>query len=256
MAEGKRGGPRSGSFPHRPRPKRARWPAGAKATTLLAVSGLGIYLNDHLAGATAALELARRTRAQNKGNDVGRYLEGFVGEVVQDRDALRSVMAAVRVTENPAKRAAGWLAEKVGRLKLNGRLVGYSPLSRLEELEALCLGVEGKLSLWKTLKVAARTEPRLAGVDLDRLARRAQQQRTNLQRLRGRAATEAFGGRPAARRRKPAPRKPSARKTTRAARKTTRATRKTTQRPPKTTRAPRKPTRAPRARPGRSSTSR
>ena len=38
---------------------------------------------------------------------------------------------------------AGWVAEKAGRLKLNGSLLTYSPLSRLVELEGLSLGVEG-----------------------------------------------------------------------------------------------------------------
>ena len=37
-----------------------------------------------------------------------------------------------------------WSAEKFGRLKLNGQLSGYSPLSRLEELEILALVAEGK----------------------------------------------------------------------------------------------------------------
>jgi hypothetical protein len=104
-----------------------------------------------------------------------------------------------------AKNAAGWLAEKVGRLKFNGRLLGYSPLSRLEELEALCIGVEGKLSLWRTLKIAAEADERLLGVDLDGLVRRAEQQRADLERFRVAAATEAFG-KPRARRR-PAPKR-------------------------------------------------
>jgi hypothetical protein len=203
---------------------------------------LGIYLNDHLAGATAALELARRTQARNQGNEVGRALEPFLANLAEDRDALRSIMTVLGVAENPAKRAAGWLAEKAGRLKLNGRLVGYSPLSRVEELEALCLGVEGKLSLWRTLKLAAEAEQRLTGMDLDRLVRRAQRQLADLERLRVLAAAEAFGGtppqrkprQPAAPKRKAAPRKPAARKTTRTPRKTTR-----------TPRAPRQPRRSP-----------
>ena len=35
-----------------------------------------------------------------------------------------------------AKDGAAWVAEKLGRLKTNGQLTGYSPLSRLVELEA------------------------------------------------------------------------------------------------------------------------
>ncbi|HEV3475005.1 MAG TPA: hypothetical protein VG602_06545 [Actinomycetota bacterium] len=172
------------------------------------MSLLGIYLNDHLAGATIGLELARRTHTQNKGNEVGRFFETLVEELTEDRDSLRSIMEALGVAANPAKTAAGWMAEKVGRLKLNGRLVGYSPLSRLEELEALSLGVEGKLSLWRTLKLAAEAEERLAGVDLDRLVGRAERQRAGIERLRVVAATEAFGRRPSPKQQSRKPQQP------------------------------------------------
>ena len=178
------------------------------------MSLLGIYLNDHLAGATVALELARRSAARNKGNEVGRFLDALQAEVAEDRETLRSIMGTLGIAESQAKRAAGWLAEKVGRLKLNGRLVGYSPLSRVEELEALCLGVEGKLSLWRTLKLTREAEGRLAGVDLERLVQRAEAQRAELERLRVTAAAEAFGGAPPAPSRKPAPRKSPQRKAT------------------------------------------
>jgi hypothetical protein len=163
------------------------------------VSLLSIYLNDHLAGATVGLELARRTHSQNKETELGRYFERLVEDLNEDRESLKSVMDVLNVPINQAKKAAGWLAEKVGRLKFNGRLMGYSPLSRVEELEALCIGVEGKLSLWRTLKIAAEADERLAGVDLDGLVRRAEQQRADLERFRVAAATEAFG-KPRARR--------------------------------------------------------
>lgn len=180
------------------------------------MSLLGIYLNDHLAGATVGLELARRTHSQNKGNEVGRYFEQLIEDLNQDRESLKSVMEALNVPINQAKTAAGWLAEKVGRLKFNGRLIGYSPLSRLEELEALCMGVEGKLSLWRTLKIAAEAEERLEGVDLDGLVRRAEQQRADLERFRVTAAAEAFGksraSRPAAKRQTRSPRPPQRRR--------------------------------------------
>ena len=35
---------------------------------------LSIYLNDHLAGATIGVELARRIRARNRGTPLGDYL--------------------------------------------------------------------------------------------------------------------------------------------------------------------------------------
>ena len=42
---------------------------------------LGIYLNDHLAGSTVGLELSRRAREANKGNEYGDVLEREDGRV-------------------------------------------------------------------------------------------------------------------------------------------------------------------------------
>ncbi len=54
-------------------------------------------------------------------------------------------MEKLQVKRDHLKVLAGWVAEKLGRLKPNGQLLGYSPLSRLVELEALALGITGKL---------------------------------------------------------------------------------------------------------------
>ena len=88
--------------------------------------------------------------------------------------------------------AGAWAGEKLGRLKLNGSLLSYSPLSRLEEIEGLSLGVEGKLGLWQALKVTHGDDGRLRGVDLDALITRARSQRRRLERQRRRAAEEAL----------------------------------------------------------------
>ena len=93
---------------------------------------------------------------------------------------------------DPLKQWAGWLAEKAGRLKLNGRLRGYSPLSRVLELEVLVLGIEGKRMLWRALGEVAASDPRLDGVDLSGLLRRADGQRRLLDRQRARAAAVAL----------------------------------------------------------------
>ena len=78
--------------------------------------------------------------------------------------------------QDPAKQVVGWLGEKAGRLKPNGQLRGYSPLSRLVELEGLALGVTGKLALWKALRLLEDDEPRLRAHALDRLVERAESQ--------------------------------------------------------------------------------
>src|SRR5947209_20261937 len=154
---------------------------------------LSIYLNDHLAGATAGVELARRLARQNRGSAYAETLEQLAAEVGDDRKALVELMERLSVGRDRLKVALAWGGEKAGRLKLNGELVRYSPLSRLEELEILTLGLQGKLGMWRRLK--AIDDARLTGIDLDALIARARSQTRRLDRLRRRAAQEALIGR-------------------------------------------------------------
>jgi hypothetical protein len=153
---------------------------------------LGIYLNDHLAGATAVRELARRAAASNRSSRYGPFLERFAEEAQEDREALLEIMRSLDLGADRLKVAGGWLAEKLGRLKLNGRLLGYSPLSRVLELETMALGARGKLGLWQVLHALQEEEPRLARAPLQDLIARAHRQLRGLERERLRAGAEAF----------------------------------------------------------------
>jgi hypothetical protein len=153
---------------------------------------LPIYLNDHLAGSTAGLELARRLLRSNSRNEYGTDLARLAGEIEQDRKSLESIMRDLEVGVDRIKVVVGWTAEKVGRLKLNGRLLSYSPLSRLMELEVLMLGVTGKLALWRTLRQLAAEDSRLDRRELDRLIERAAGQLQEVETLRERAVIDAF----------------------------------------------------------------
>ena len=154
---------------------------------------LAIYLNDHFAGATLGVELARRAASNNEGNSYGEVLAPIAKEIAEDRDALADVMDRLEVGRDRLKVTASWVAEKASRLKPNDELLGYSALSRLEELELLSLGVEGKLSLWQALRRTHGEDTRLRGVALDELIDRARSQRRRLERQRRRAAEEALG---------------------------------------------------------------
>jgi hypothetical protein len=154
---------------------------------------LPIYLNDHLAGATAGVELARRSLNENKGTEFEEFLRGLLSEIVEDRATLLQLMERLAVRRSRSKTAAAWAAEKVGRLKLNGQIKGYSPLSRLVELEGLATGIESKRSLWLALAQIRDRDDRLRAIDLDALAERARSQRERLEPHRLAAAAEAFG---------------------------------------------------------------
>jgi hypothetical protein len=153
---------------------------------------LGIYLNDHLAGATLAVELARRAARANAGTALGVFLtESLVPEVTEDRETLERLMDALGVKRSRSKVVAAWTAEKAGRLKLNGELLRYSPLSRLLELEGLAAGVELKRGLWLALADGLSAD----GFDFARLAERAVAQRSRLEEHRRVAAVLAIAAR-------------------------------------------------------------
>ena len=150
----------------------------------------GIYLNDHFEGSVAGLELARRAAGSNEGTELGDFLSRLVTEIEEDRETLGAVMKALGVSADPVKRTLAWGAEKVGRLKPNGQILGYSPLSRLVEMEGLRVGIYGKQALWDAM--GATPVPELAEFDFEALSDRAARQLADLEPHRLAAAAEAF----------------------------------------------------------------
>ena len=144
---------------------------------------LATYLNDHLAGATFGVELVRRAAGENKGSELGTFLSQLAREIEADRETLKTIMAELGVRTDRAKVAIGWAAEKMGRLKPNAQLRGYSPLSPLVELEGLLIGIQGKLAMWIVLGDVAQ-ELGLDRARLDALAARAERQQADVERHR------------------------------------------------------------------------
>jgi hypothetical protein len=153
---------------------------------------LPIYLRDHLTGSTVGLELVKRAAGSNRDGELGAPLSELRDEIDEDRATLLDVMRRSGVRRDPVKELAAWSAEKVGRLKLNGRLRGYSPLSRVVELEGLTMLVAGKRALWRTLAELESAHPEWRGIDFSALQARAESQHARLDALRTRAAALAF----------------------------------------------------------------
>jgi hypothetical protein len=155
---------------------------------------LGVYLNDHLAGSAAGIELAEKLRDNNEGTELGNTMAALRRDIEQDRATLEELMARLEVERHPVKEAAGWLLERLSRLRLNPALTGSADLTRLLETEALSLGIEGKLAMWLVLKETAAVDQQLAGTDFDRLIERARGQRRTLEPHRVAAGLRAFSG--------------------------------------------------------------
>jgi hypothetical protein len=160
--------------------------------TMFPMRRLDIYLNDHLAGSMLGVELSRRTLGSNRGTELGEFLEWLHAEIVSDRRTLEALMTRLGVDRSPVKPGAAWALEKVARLKLNGQVRAYSPLSRLLELEGLEAGVTGKRSLWEVLRNAFPEDERLQDFDFTALIARAEQQLSGIGEHRRAAAREAL----------------------------------------------------------------
>src|SRR3954454_7498066 len=94
---------------------------------------IGTYLNDHLAGATVGRELSKRALGENRGTPLGSFLEKLHEEIVEDPRTLGDAPGALDVGADCMNTIAAQVGERVGRLKPNGNLLSYSPLSRVVE---------------------------------------------------------------------------------------------------------------------------
>lgn len=158
-----------------------------------ALHTLGIYLNDHLAGASAGAQLAHRIARVHARSPYGAELARLADEIAADRRALLEIMTALEVPARQYKILAGRIGERAGMLKSNGRLVRRSGLSTVIELEALRLGIEGKSLLWKTLLSAHPGDSRLDHDRVKELLHGAQRQIGIVEELRTRAVSRLFG---------------------------------------------------------------
>jgi hypothetical protein len=161
---------------------------------------LAIYMNDQLALGVLWREIARRSARANHGTQTGAALADVASAIAEDVETFEELMRRLDVPRQPAKPVLAMAGERLGRLKLNGRLKGYSPLSRFEELDLLVMGIDGKVMLWTNLRDHAGLGARLPDIDFDALIERAREQRSRLEPFHARAGREALGGASSARR--------------------------------------------------------
>ena len=157
---------------------------------------LATYLNDHLAGSVAALELLDRLHRLSRGTNQEQLFASLREEIEEDQEIVKLLLRAVGGKESMARKAAAWLTEKIGEAKLDLDDSGSGQLRLLEALETLGLGIRGKLGLWRALGTAASAEPEIGRLDLPRLERRARDQFDRVEAQRLLAARAAFGGQP------------------------------------------------------------
>jgi hypothetical protein len=158
----------------------------------MADKAMQVYLNDHLAGAMFGSDLARQIESQSDEAQLGTRMAEVAMQIEEDQESLSDLMQRMGVTKNPIKQATTWVAEKASRVKLTGASSGDGDVGLFMALETLCLGVEGKASLWRMLKDVHGRYPELDVSELDVLSARAEAQREVLERERRAAGRRAL----------------------------------------------------------------
>jgi len=158
----------------------------------LANAHLTTYLNDHLAGANALLELLEHVESWYPGTDVGRFAKVLHDEVNEDRQTLEAVMRLVNAPVSNTRQKVGWLGSKAADLKLKLDDSTGGTFRLLEAMEAASIGIEGKRLMWVALGNLAKEDIRIAGTDFDMLDRRAADQRQRVETVRVQAVMRAF----------------------------------------------------------------
>jgi hypothetical protein len=159
---------------------------------------LGIYCNDHLAASTGGIELVSRMLGRHRGTPYEARLEELLGELREERTALRASMAALGLPVRQYKQLASWVGEKLARAKLNGHLLTRSPLSDLVEFEFISTAVLAKRAGFETLRMIAAVDQRLDAALLHRLIAQADKQHDWLADVRREVSARVFGGDPGA----------------------------------------------------------
>jgi hypothetical protein len=153
---------------------------------------LRIYLADHRAGADAGSARARRFAKTNADSYLRDAASGVCRQIEEDVRTLDAILDRLGCRPSRLKGVLARTAELIGRLKPNGQVRGYSPLSRLLEMELLIAGILTKESLWQSLAILQQQRSDLSGFDFDALQHRALQQRMQLEAHRARTVTEAL----------------------------------------------------------------
>lgn len=137
---------------------------------------LATYLNDHLAGSVAAIEMIEHLIKTYEGRPIEQFCKKLCADINSDQTELRGLMRSLEIKESSARKAGAWVAEKFSRPKLGRRSEGTEEVGFLQALEGLVLGIRGKEGLWRALGEVKKSWLALQQFDFERLEKRAIEQ--------------------------------------------------------------------------------
>lgn len=158
----------------------------------LDVRALTAYLNEHLAGSVAGLDLMERLCRAEAAAKYELPLTRIKSEVEDEQALVRQFIADLGGSESVVAKAAAWMSEKVTAVMLGAGDRANESLRLFEALEALSLGFWGRRSLWKTLGQLQEKGLLREAVRCEALARRADRHLEELEEIRLRASLDAL----------------------------------------------------------------
>ena len=120
----------------------------------MATDRLATYLADHLAGSVAAAELVDRLRQSDVDPTLARALGQVAESIERHRGVIRQLLQQRGRQEDRARHFAGWLAEKLVRPAMP--VDGADEFGLLRALEALMMGMRGRVAMWQALEAILR----------------------------------------------------------------------------------------------------
>jgi hypothetical protein len=155
----------------------------------MAYRALDVYLNDHLAGATAGVNLAQMAAEEHQQDEHGPFFAEIASEIKQDYGTLERLMEELGTDKSAGKTAVAEMGSKFMAPKFKG---DDDALNAFITIETLSIGIEGKVCMWQALKRVEDAYPTLEKFGLDELLERAQSQRDRLEAQRLEIAAQAL----------------------------------------------------------------
>src|ERR1043166_1140662 len=102
------------------------------------------YLNDHLAGSVAAVELLNHLIAGTQDTRLRQFLMDLLNEIEEDQRVLQELLKQLGGEESTIRKAGAWILEKLSRLKFPSDEKEDHGFGVFEALEGLAWGTAGK----------------------------------------------------------------------------------------------------------------
>lgn len=150
----------------------------------MAKEDIATYLNDHLAGSVAALNLLDMLIEEHAGKPLAAVLKELKEEISAEQQSLKALMDQLEIAKSSARRASAWLSGKLTEIKLHVDDPAGGEFRLFQALETLGLGIAGKTALWRALAAAAELDGRLQLLNYTQLAQQSEDQRQRVEEMR------------------------------------------------------------------------